>query len=63
MHRPLGNHGTEPADHGVTMARVEIGQTVINGDLRWWRAGSADDGRVFEEDGKGMPPPKTSDAV
>jgi hypothetical protein len=37
------------------MKAVNIGQTVINGKLRWYRSSMGEDG-IFEEDGIGMPP-------
>ena len=37
------------------MEDVNIGQTIINGNLRWHRSSIGEAG-VFEEDGIGMPP-------
>ncbi len=36
--------------------RNSAGQTIIDGVLRWYRSGLAEDGSPFEEDGIGLPP-------
>ena len=38
------------------MVTEKIGQTVVDGNLRWYRSGVGKDGIVFEEVGVGMSP-------
>jgi hypothetical protein len=47
----------------VLMKQISVGQSVVNGRLRWYRSLISSDRKCIEEDGTGFPPPELREEI